>query len=198
MRKYLYIVSLASLLATAGCVRIPALSEPAPLPLPSEAGPICAVIQSAGEAPQIANAEELMLLLDRAVEDRSCTAGSSLRVAALAGGLLHWLSETEAGPEEARRIALAWAEKRGGTERHRAGRTMHLLREAAERMEERELEALLLDAGFDLPVQGPERERFLALTEELGRTLAPEIFKNPGEIMNISGRNHCGDRKSVL
>ena len=142
--------------------------------------------------------ESLRLLLDKAGDDQPCTAGSSLRASALAGGLLLWLAENPAGQEAARQTALAWAAEKGPEARQKAGRKLHLLYEAAGRMKKEELEALLADAGFRIPAQCPGKEAFLALTEELSRALTPEIFKNQGEKVNISRGNHCGAGKSVL
>ena len=198
MKKTLCICfCLVSVLLQAGCGRAPVPEEPE-LPAFEKVGEAGPVSERSVETLPTPDAEGLRELLDRAAEGQPCTAGSSLRLSALAGELLYWLSENPGGTEAAREIALSWAARRTEAQGRRAAGTMSLLNEAAARMGEEELEGLLEDAGFPLPEPCPEKEAFLALTEELSRSLLPGIFKNPGEIMNISGGNHCGAEKSVL
>lgn len=179
-RNACIVVCLAAALFQAGCGR----TAPAEAPEPPAAA---AITVSAAELPAAeADLEGLLRLLDRAGEQQPHTAGSSLRTAALAGETLRWLSENPVPPGTAGRAALRWGADKGISERRRAGRAFHLLNEAVGRMEGEDLRALLEDAGCRLPENCPGVDEYARLTEELFRALTPEIFKNPGENMNIS------------
>ena len=175
---------LLAALLQAGCGRALA-SGGAETPEAPEAPPVCASPMKNERTPSAPDMEGLMELLDRAGELQPCSAGSSLRAAALAGGLLEWLGAGPVPEELARRAALRWAAGKSPSERLEAGRALRLLGDAARRMGEEELRALLEDAGCPLPEESPEKDEYLRLTEALSLALTGEIFKNNGENMNI-------------
>ena len=144
-----------------------------------------ASVLNTSRTPSAPDLERLVELLDRAGKTQPCAAGSSLRAAALAGELLDWLGAGPVPEELARKAALRWAADKSPAERLEAGRTLRLLNNAAGRMGEEELRSLLEDAGCRIPGERPEKDEYLRLTEALSGALTGEIFKNPGENMNI-------------
>ncbi len=124
------------------------------------------------DAASKADGETLSLILDKASKPQPCTAGSCLRMAALAGELLNWLEMNSGAVSDARLIALAWAEKQQAGTRECAGRTVCLLREAAICMKAEEIRALLSDAGFEISASGPTLDEFLSLAECLSEALS--------------------------
>ena len=137
MRKTPWIfLCLVAVLVQTGCDR----TLPPEAPEPSAA----AALSVSAERPATAEAdlEGLLRILDTAGEQQPCTAGSSLRTAALAGETLRWLSENPVPPGTAGRAALRWGADKSVSERQRVGRTFHLLSEAAGRMEYEKAAAL--------------------------------------------------------
>ena len=174
------------LLLMAGCGHAPAAIAPeAPAEEAAAAVPEAAAPQRGGETAE-ADLEGLAELLDRAENMQPCAAGSSLRAAALAGGLLEWLAANPAPASALRKAALSWAADKSEAERARTGRTLRLLKEAAGGMEEERLRALLEDAGCPLPETCPEKDEYLSLLTQLSLAITPKIFINPGETVNIS------------
>ncbi len=132
------------------------------------------------------NSEEIAEILEYTLHMQPCSAGDSLRLAALAGKLLCWQAAHPGGSGEARRAALAWAGQHSALERSKAAGVLRLLHSAAQRMDSRELLFLLLDAGVELRLEESDRDGFMRLAESLSRALEGEIFKKSTEIMNIS------------
>ena len=132
------------------------------------------------------NSEAITEILEYTLHMQPCSAGDSLRLAALAGKLLCWQTAHPGGSGEARRSALAWAGKHSASERSKAAGVLRLLHSAAQRMDSRELLSLLLDAGVELRLEESDRDGFMRLAESLSRALEGEIFKKSTEIMNIS------------
>ena len=185
MKRNVYIcLCLLAALLQPGCARAPAAERAEPAAAAEAQG---APASPAGTPRALSDGdlEGLMELLDRAGDMQPCTAGSSLRAAALAGGLLEWLGADPVPVDWARKAALRWAADKSPSERLRAGRTLRLLNDAAARMGEEELGSLLEDAGCPLPEACPEKDEYLRLTEALFLALTGEIFKNNGENMNI-------------
>ena len=133
-----------------------------------------------------ADVESLESLLDGLLLFQPCSAGNSLRMAALGGELYKWYIENPQAGEAAKQAALAWGSKRCPEERHQAAVNVRMLGKAAERMREVELSALLYDAGITLPGDSRDKEGFVYLTEAISKVLWPEIFKKHAEIMNNS------------
>ena len=132
------------------------------------------------------NSEEIAEILEYTLHMQPCSAGDSLRLAALAGKLLCWQTAHPGGSGEARRSALAWAGKHSASERSKAAGVLRLLHDAAQRMDSRELLSLLLDAGVELRLEESDRDGFVRLAESLSRALEGKICKKSTEIMNIS------------
>ena len=126
------------------------------------------------------NSEEITEILEYTLHMQPCSAGDSLRLAALAGKLLCWQAAHPGGSGEARRAALAWAGKHSASERSKAAGVLRLLHSAAQRMNSRELLSL------ELRLEESDRDGFMRLAESLSRALEGEIFKKSTEIMNIS------------
>lgn len=133
-----------------------------------------------------ADQEGLRQLLDGTLRLQPCSAGNSLRSAALLGGFYKWYAENGMHIEEAKRTALVWAGMRSPEQRRQAAASVRMLGKTAERMRAGDLDALLCDAGIALPEGLSDREGFVCLTEDLSKLLMPEIFKNSKPIMNIS------------
>ena len=64
--------------------------------------------------------------------------------------------------------------------------SLQLLRDAAVRMKEKELEDLLRDAGYEIGFSATDREVFISFADGLVRVMMQKIFKNNVERMNIS------------
>ncbi len=128
-----------------------------------------------------ADTEELLRILEGAAEMQPGCAGSSLRLAALAGNLLRWMEANPGGGEIAADSLRSWAEKQDLRKLIRIRSTLLLLGEWAERLEASEIRDLLSDAGYSLSEQGPTREGFLALTKGLTEAVGPVIFKKHEE-----------------
>ncbi len=133
-----------------------------------------------------ADVERLESLLDGLLLFQPCSAGNSLRMALLGGGLYKWYIENPQSSEAAKQAALIWGSRRRGEERRQAALNLKLLGKAAERMGEEELCALLYDAGVTLQGDAGDKEGFVCLTEAISKVMWPEIFKKHAEIMNIS------------
>ncbi len=133
-----------------------------------------------------ADLEELAGLLDAALQLQPCTAGNSLRMAALGGGIYKWYAENPDSFGSAKKAALVWGSKKREEERRQAASAVRLLGQAAERMGDAELRMLLEDAGVEWTEPAGDMQGFLRLTEAVARSLTPEIFKGRAEIMNIS------------
>ena len=97
------------------------------------------------------NSEEIAEILEYTLHMQPCSAGDSLRLAALAGKLLCWQAAHPGGSGEARRAALAWAGKHSASERSKAAGVLRLLHSSPQRMDSREMLSLLLDAGAKNP-----------------------------------------------
>lgn len=132
------------------------------------------------------NTDGIPEILEDTLNMQPCSAGSSLRLASLAGKLLRWQAAHPGGSGEAQRAALAWAGRHSDSERSEAAGVLRLLHDGAKRMNGGELRALLLDAGVELRAEEWDMDGFMRLTESLSRALEGEIFKNPAEKMNIS------------
>ncbi len=159
------------------------VSERMSSPQETDDCPAAAAIKSAHTA---ADRERLESLLDGILLLQPCSAGNTFRVAALGGGFYHWYMETPRASEAAKQAALAWGSKRTREERQQAAVNVKMLGKAAERMREEDIRALLCDAGIELPEEMPDREGFVLFTEAVSRVLLAGIFKERGEIMNIS------------
>jgi hypothetical protein len=132
------------------------------------------------------DAEGLIRILEHASELQAESAGSSLRAAALGGSLLCWLEENPQAGAAALPEVRRWALQLNCGERARIGRSLQLLRNAAVRMKEKELEDLLRDAGYEIGFSAADREVFIGFADGLVRVMMQEIFKNSAERMNIS------------
>ncbi len=167
---------------TAGC-SLAAVPEEADLPRETETEAAALRAEAPCGPP---DAEGLFRILEQASQLQAGTAGSSLRAAALGGSLLRWLEEN---PQQGAAVlpeARRWALRLHREERLRIGRSLQLVRDAAARMKEEELENLLWDAGYEIGLTAPEREAFIGFADGLIRALMQGIFKNAVEIMNIS------------
>ena len=133
-----------------------------------------------------ADRSRLESLLDGILLLQPCSAGNSLRVAALGGELYHWYAENPQAGEAAKQAALAWGSNRRPDERQQAAVYVRMLGKAAERMREEEIRALLWDAGIEMSEETPDKEGFIQFTEAVSRVLLAEIFKEQAEIMNIT------------
>ena len=179
--KRIIILCIAFVLALSGCGRAPAAEIPKPeTALPHPTG-ISALRKEKPAALSAEGKERFLHLLDSASRQQQCTAGSSLRLAALGGELLRWLTNHPGQQQEALRVAGEWAGRQNGDAARQAARSFRWLSECSLRMEEEDLRLLLYDAGCSLPDQGPSREEFSDFTESLVLVLDAnysEILKN--------------------
>ena len=186
MRERAYIVLVSLLLfAAAGCSRADASWGPEEAEMPRdteiEADPL-----REGTHGGRPDAEGLIRILEHASELQAETAGSSLRAAALGGSLLCWLKENPQAGAAALPEVRRWALRLNCGERARIGMSLQLLRDAAVRMKEKELEDLLRDAGYEIGFSATDREVFISFADGLVRVMMQKIFKNNVERMNIS------------
>ena len=140
--------------------------------------------ETCAERKEPADTERLVRILEGAEEMQPGSAGSSLRLGALAGELLRWLEDHPDGAEAAGERFRNWAAQQDGRKLSRIRKTLRLLKACAQRMHADQLRALLEDAGFSLSETGPSREEFLELLERLTEAIRPKIFRNTREIMN--------------
>ena len=195
-RAFCICLSICTLLLCVACSRAVTLCADPPIPDQPETKACAAAATRTVEAPLDTNG--LAALLRTAAEPRACSAGSSLRMAALAGGLLCWAQQNPASKSEEELSAAIRRAELSDDELHRCFASLRLLEDAALRMEEEQLQALLRDAGCEAEPAVPDRDELCAFLDSLMACMTQEIFKNSGNRVNISWNNHCRPGKRVL
>ena len=178
MRRLFPLLALVFLCA---CSRSAVLAAPREPVENIEAAAIRAEEDAKSDGSEPADTEGLLLILEGAAEMQPGCAGSSLRLAALAGSLLRWMEANPGGAEMAEDSLRSWAEQQDARKLLQIRSTLLLLGECGKRLEAAEIRDLLSDAGVSLSRQGPTREEFLALVERLTEVVEPVIFKNHRE-----------------
>ena len=173
-----WLFPLLPILLMCACSRSVLLDAPGEPEMTVEAAAIAAEQSAENDETKPADIEELLRILDGAADMQPGCAGSSLRLAALAGSLVRWMEDNPLGGETAADGLRSWAEKQDVRKLLRIRSTLHLLEEGAERLRSDRIAGLLADAGVSLPDAGPTREEFIALAERLTAILESVIFKN--------------------
>lgn len=168
MKGYAVFLCLFLAMISVGCSRAPAVE--ASVPELYEADPAfnsAPVEQTTAAASD--GADELLAIMDAAAKQQPCTAGSSLRLAALGGGLLDWLADHPGQQAQALRLAADWAVHQDREMLRQAARTFRLMGECALHLGEEELRSLLYDAGCSLTDPGLSRGELFSLIDGLTR-----------------------------
>ncbi len=185
MRKLLFIgLWLTALAAEAGCVSARAAEIPGEAFPPAPKAAVMPAVRQ-DKCAHAPDAEGLKLLLAGLAKTQPCTAGNSLRLAAMGSGLLQWLAENPGWEKAVQPAVQALKQETGLGEQRKIERTLRLFRDAAERMEEEDLQAILADAGAELTGETPSKREFLSFAEAVSSAMMPEIFINCGKKVNI-------------
>ena len=137
-----------------------------------------------------ADTESLLMLLDGAAELQPYTAGCSLRMASLAGSLLHWQQENPVITSETYRSVRAWADEKEVCELRRIAANLCRLRRAVRILTAQELRSLLWDAGYSMSGKGPSRNDLRCFLTRLLRMMPSGLFSHCIGKMNIFRTKH--------
>ncbi len=174
-------------LMLSGCSRAVRLDAPAPA---AEAAEFNSGASGYTRVCGPADTEILLTLLDGAAELQPCTAGSSLRLAALAGSLLRWQAENPGITSDIYRSIRVWAVGKEVRELRKIAVNLCRLRSSVRTLTAEELRSLLWDAGFSMPHESPSRNDLCSFLTRLLRMMPPRLFSLSTEKMNIFRANH--------
>ena len=181
------------------CSRAPAAEASEPAPYQTDPVLISVPVKLTAAAVASDGADEFLMIMDAAAKQQPCTAGSSLRLAALGSGLLGWLADHPGQQAEALRLAADWAVHQDREMLRQAARTFRLLGDCALHMGEEELHSLLYDAGCSLTDPGLSRRELFSLIEELTRVFETDYseFVKKNEYFSVKSLQSAEKRVMI-